>query len=86
MDSIVAKTTSIQDMSSLDQQIRQATIDLSTPKGAINDDSRKLTLSLAKNLVLALENPEDVVMRYLFEVRLQISIYFIYELIFFQNR
>lgn len=74
MDSIVVKPTSMKDMSSLDRQIQQATIDLSTPKGAINEDSRKMTLSLAKNLVLALEKPEDVVMRYLFEVRLQVSI------------
>lgn len=61
----------MQEMSSFDQQINQAIIDLSTPKGAIKEDSRKLTLSLAKKLVDALEKPEDVVMRYICEVRLQ---------------
>ncbi len=71
MDPIIANPTSMQEMSSFDQQINQAIIDLSTRKGAIKEDSRKLTLSLAKKLVNALENPEDVVMRYICEVRLQ---------------
>lgn len=71
MDPIIANPTSMQEMSSFDQQINQAIIDLSTPKGAIKEDSRKLTLSLAKKLVDALEKPEDVVMRYICEVRLQ---------------
>lgn len=71
MDPIIANPTSMQEMSPFDQQINQAIIDLSTPKGAIKEDSRKLTLSLAKKLVNALEKPEDVVMRYIGEVRLQ---------------
>ncbi|MCJ1347010.1 hypothetical protein MMC31_005230 [Peltigera leucophlebia] len=61
-------------MSLLDQQIQQAIVDLSTPKGAIEEDSRNLTLSLAKKLVVALEKPDDVVMRYISEVRLQLCI------------
>lgn len=71
MDPIIANPTPMKEMSSLDQQIHQAIIDLSTPKGAIKEDSRNLTLSLAKKLVHALEKPEDVVMRYISEVRLQ---------------
>lgn len=59
-------------MSSLDQKIQQAIIDLSIPTGTVEKDSRNLTLSLAKKLVAALEDPEDVVMRYVFEVWLQL--------------
>ncbi|MCJ1346646.1 hypothetical protein MMC31_004864 [Peltigera leucophlebia] len=43
-------------MSSLDQQIQRAIIDLSTPKGVIEEASRKLTLSLAKKLVVGPQN------------------------------
>ncbi|MCJ1343168.1 hypothetical protein MMC31_001360 [Peltigera leucophlebia] len=71
MDSVVANSTPIQEMSSLDQQIQRAISDLSAPKGAIEEDSRKLTLSLAKKLVIALEKPEDVAMRYIIEVGAQ---------------
>lgn len=69
-------------MSSLDQQIQRAIIDLSTPKGVIEEASRKLTLSLAKKLVVALEKPEDVAMHHIFEVRLQLCSHLIYELNF----
>lgn len=68
----MARPKSIQDVSSsLVQQIQQASINLCSPNEAIVEDSRKVTLSLAKELVLALEKPNDVVMRYVFEVRLQ---------------
>lgn len=68
----MARPKSIRDVSSsLVQQIQQASINLCNPNEAIDEDSRKVTLSLAKELVLALENPKDVVMRYAFEVRLQ---------------
>lgn len=67
--SVVTNPTTMK-MSPLDQQLQRAIIDLSTPKGAIEEDSRNFTLSLAKKLVVALEKPEDVVMRYIFEVRL----------------
>ena len=72
MDSTIARTNEpIQDVSSLlVQQIQQASINLRSTKGGIDEDSRKVALSLAKELVLALEKPEDVVMRYAFEVRL----------------
>ena len=72
MDSTIARTNEpIQDVSSLlVQQIQQASINLRSTKGRIDEDSRKVALSLAKELVLALEKPEDVVMRYVFEVRL----------------
>lgn len=63
---------STQDVSFLLQQIQQASTNLRTPEGAIDDNSRKTALSLAKQLVNALEKPEDVVMRYAFEVRLQV--------------
>lgn len=72
MDSTFAAPESTQDVSSLLQQIRQASTNLRTPEGAIDDNSRKTALSLAKQLVNALEKPEDVVMRYAFEVRLQV--------------
>lgn len=72
MDSTFAAPESTQDVSSLVQQIRQASTNLRTPEGAIDDNSRKTALSLAKQLVNALEKPEDVVMRYAFEVRLQV--------------
>lgn len=72
MDSTIASPNgSIQDVSSslLVQKIQQASINLhTTTKGGIEEDSRKGALSLAKELVLALEKPEDVVMRYIFEV------------------
>lgn len=68
MDSIVARPKSTQTVSSLVQEIQQASIALSTSKDGIDESSRKTTLSLAKELVAALENPEDVVMRYVFEV------------------
>lgn len=74
MDSTtIARTNgSIQDVSSslLVQQIQQASINLrtTTKGGIVDEDSRKVALSLAKELVLALEKPEDVVMRYVFEV------------------
>lgn len=68
MDPIVARPKSIQDVSSLVQEIQQASAALSTSKAGIDESSRKATLSLAKELVLALENPEDVVMRYALEV------------------
>lgn len=60
------------DVSSLLQQIQQASTNPHTPEGVIDDNSRKTALALAKQLVNALEKPEDVVMRYAFEVRLQI--------------
>lgn len=84
MDSIIARTNEpIQDVSlSLIQQIQQASINLRTARGGIDEDSRKMTLSLAKELVLQLEKPEDVVMRYVFEVRPQILKSLIVELIF----
>lgn len=63
---------SFQDVSSLLQQIQQASTSLHTPEGVIYDNSRKTALALAKQLVNALEKPEDVVMRYAFEVRLQV--------------
>lgn len=63
---------STQDVSSLLQQLQQTSTNLRTPEGAINDNSRKAALLLAKQLVNALEKPEDVVMRYAFEVRLQV--------------
>lgn len=73
MDYTIARTNgSIQDVSSLlVQQLQQASINLRTTKGGIDvdEDSRKVALSLAKELVLALEKPEDMVMRYVFEVR-----------------
>lgn len=58
--------------SSRDQQIQQAIIDLSIPTGTVEKYSRNLTLSLAKKLVVALEDSEDVVLRYVFEVWLQL--------------
>lgn len=78
MDSTIASTNgSIQDVSSLlVQQIQQASINLRSIEGGIDvdEDSRKMALSMAKELVLALEKPEDVVMRYVFEVRAPESI------------
>lgn len=68
MDYVVARPKSIQDVPSLVKDIQQASIALSTSKEGIDESSRKTTLSLAKELVVALENPEDVVMRYVFEV------------------
>lgn len=76
MDSTtIARTNgSVQDvsLSLLVQQIQQASINLcittTTKGGIVDEDSRKVALSLAKELVLALEKPEDVVMRYVFEV------------------
>lgn len=59
-------------MSSLDQQIQQAIVDLSIRTGTVQKGSRNLTLSLAKKLVVALEDPEDVVMHYILEVWLQL--------------
>lgn len=55
MDPVIAIPKSIQDTSSLVQQIQQASINLFTPKRALDENSRKLTLSLAKELVVALE-------------------------------
>ena len=74
MDSIIAGINEpILDVSSsLVQQIQQFSINVRTAEGGIDEDSRKVTLSLAKELVLALEKPEDVVMRYVFEVRFTI--------------
>lgn len=75
MDSILAGPAgpdSTQDVSSLLQKIQQASTTLRTPEGATDDNSRKAALLLAKQLVSALEKPEDVVMRYAFEVRLQV--------------
>lgn len=51
-------------------KIHQATANLSIAHDAIDEDFRKLTLTLAKKLVFALEKLEDVVMRYVVEVRL----------------
>lgn len=68
MNSIVARQKSIQDVPSLVKDIQQASIALSISKEGIDKSSRKTTLSLAKELVVALENPDDVVMRYVFEV------------------
>ncbi len=71
MESILAKPDrpqSTQDVTSLVQQIQQASTNLHTPEGVIDDNSRKTALALAKQLVNALEKPEDVVMRYAFEV------------------
>lgn len=67
-----ARPESTQDVSSLLQKIQIASTTLHTPEGAIDDNSRKVALSRAKQLVNALEKPEDVVMRYAFEVRLQV--------------
>lgn len=75
MDSSLARPDrpeATQDVSFLVQQIQQASTSLHTPEGAIDNNSRKKALSLAKQLVNALEKPEDVVMRYAFEVRLQV--------------
>lgn len=72
MDPVVSSPKSAQDTSSLVEQIQQASINLFTSKGALDENSRKLTLSHAKELVLALERPEDVVMRYIFEVGLHL--------------
>ncbi len=71
-DPVLPKPESTQDVSSLIQKIQQASVNLSATQGAIDEGSRKKTLSLAKELVAALEKPEDVVMRYAFEVRLQV--------------
>ena len=68
---------SFQDVPSLLQQIKQASTNLHTPEGVIADNSRKTALALAKQLVNALEKPEDVVMRYAFEVQLQVCNYLI---------
>lgn len=71
MASIVTRPTPKEEVPSLVQQIQQASTKLYTHKEVIDEDSRKLTLALAKELVNALEKPEDVVMRYVFEVWLQ---------------
>lgn len=71
MDTILAKPDrpqSTQEVTSLVQQIQQASTKLHTPEGVVDDNSRKSALALAKQLVNALEKPEDVVMRYAFEV------------------
>lgn len=68
MDYVVARQKSIPDVPSLVRDIQQASTALITSKEGIDENSRKATLSLAKELVVALENPEDVVMRYVFEV------------------
>lgn len=66
---ILDRPNPTKEVSSLAQQIQQASNDLYSPGEVIDEDSRKLTLALAKKLVTALETPEDVVMRYVVEVR-----------------
>lgn len=61
---------SMQDLPSLIQQIQHASNSLGTSKGDVNENSRKKTLLLAKELVATLEKPEDVIMRYAFEVQM----------------
>lgn len=72
VDFVVANPSQMQEMSLLDQQIQQAIINFSTSKGAIEDYSQKLALSIAKKRFGALGEPEDVIMRYVFEARLQL--------------
>lgn len=68
MDYVAARPKFIQDVPLLVKDIQQASIALGTSEEGIDEISRKRTLSLAKELVLSLENPDDVVMQYVFEV------------------
>lgn len=61
---------SMQDLPSLIQQVQQASKSLGTSKSDEDENSRKKTLFLAKELVATLEKPEDVIMRYAFEVQM----------------
>lgn len=59
---------SLQEIPSVVQQIQRASSDMAMLEGPVDEDNRKQALSLAKGHVSSLEKPEDVVMRYAFEV------------------
>ena len=66
MSSIEPAPVSPQEIECLFQQ---ASNDARANLGSTNEDGRRQALRVARSLVASLENPEDVVMRYVWEVK-----------------
>ena len=54
----------------IDRLFQQATNNVRANLGGTDEDGRRQALRVARNLVASLENPQDVVMRYVWEVEL----------------
>ena len=63
-----------QEMSSLLQQIQLTSANLASRDETENENARVQALEAAKKLVAALEKPEEMVMRYAFEVLVRRSV------------
>ena len=54
----------------IERLIQQASNNVRTNLGSTDEDGRRQAMVVARSLVASLENPEDVVMRYAWEVKI----------------